>query len=68
MGAVNRDTIIYNEWLRHLILSISMITLPLIFIKAFDGMAISEILHTIVVTIWNLTLLKKHEVTVRRNH
>lgn len=63
MGAVNRDNIRYNEWLKHLFLSITMMTLPLIFIKTFDGMAISEILHTVVVMIWNLTLLKKHEVT-----
>lgn len=62
MGFINRKRIHYNEWVRHLIISLVMITLPLAFMNSFEGKAVPEILHTIIVIIWNLTLLKRYEV------
>lgn len=57
MAFLNRKRIQYKEWIKHLVLSIIMIILPLAFIKAFDGMGVSEILHTVIVAIWNMSLL-----------
>ncbi len=63
MAFINRKEIQYNEWIKHLSFSLLMIMIPLAFISAFKGMAISEMLHTIIVAIWNLTLLDiKHGI------
>lgn len=60
LSFLNRKTVGYGEWIKHLILSVIMIILPLVFIRVFDGMAISEIIHTIIVAIWNLSLIGKN--------
>lgn len=62
LAYLNRKVIGYNEWIKHLVLSVLMIILPLVFIKIFDGMAISEIMHTGIVAIWNLSIIKKNNV------
>lgn len=54
LSHLNRKSINYNEWLTHLVFSISMIVLPLIFINFFEGYAISEIIHSILVCSWNI--------------
>jgi len=62
MAFLNRKEFHYREWLNHLIISVIMIILPLIFIKVFNGMAISQILHSFIVIIWNINILGKHGV------
>jgi hypothetical membrane protein len=57
MAFVNRKEIQYQEWIRHLMFSVMMILIPLSLIAAFKGMAISEILHTLIVGFWNISLL-----------
>lgn len=62
LAHLNRKSLGYSEWKNHIIMGVAMIILPLIFIKVFDGMAISEIMHTIMVAIWNLSIIKKNNV------
>ena len=57
MTFVNRKEIRYSEWVMHLMFSVVMIILPLSVLSVFKGMAISEILHTLIVGVWNITLL-----------
>jgi hypothetical protein len=59
MTYLNRKTIQYKEWLTNIIFSTCMIVLPLIFINLFKGMAISEIIHSAIVIVWSLWILKK---------
>lgn len=59
MAYFNRKTIQYKEWLGHIIFSTCMIVVPLLFIHIFKGMAISEILHSLIVMAWSLWILKK---------
>jgi len=54
MAYINRKTLLYREWFIHLMFSLLMVVLPLTAISIFHGMAISEILHVIVVCGWNL--------------
>jgi hypothetical protein len=60
MVFMNRNNIIYREWLKHTIISLLMITIPLLFIT-FNGMGIYEIVHASMVGLWNLIILKKHK-------
>ncbi len=57
LAFINRKTMPYNEWLIHLIISVFMIVLPMIFIKVFNGMAISQILHSFIVIVWNINII-----------
>ena len=59
MTFLNRKNIHYGEWASHMTLSMIMIILPLIFLERLEGVALAEILHTVVVIVWNLTLFKK---------
>lgn len=59
MAYFNRKTIQYKEWLGHIIFSTCMILVPLLFIHIFKGMAISEILHSVIVMLWSIWILKK---------
>ena len=61
MVFINRSSILYSQWVKHSIISLSMITIPLAFITFFKGMGISEILHTAIVGIWNIILLREHK-------
>lgn len=54
MAYLNRNYLLYREWFTHLIFSIIMIVVPLSFITMFEGLAIPEILHSIIVSIWNV--------------
>lgn len=56
---LNKNYILYKNWLIQLVSSILMIILPLLFLWQFNGMAISEIAHTSIVVIWNLYLVFK---------
>lgn len=53
----NRKYLKYKDWLGHVIISLSMIVFPLLFLPLFSGMAIVEIVHTIFVIIWNIYIL-----------
>jgi len=57
LSHLNRKNIIYKEWLIHLIISITMIIIPLILFKYFVGAAIAESVHSLLVMIWNIWLL-----------
>lgn len=59
MTYLNRKTIQYKEWLINIIFSTSMILIPLMFLYLFKGMAISETLHSMIVMLWSLWILKK---------
>lgn len=64
MSFINRKKLLFKEWRKHLIISIFMITLPLLFLKFFNGYAISEIIHSAIVIIWNISILGLK----RKNH
>lgn len=53
----NRKHLQYKEWKTHLIFSVAMVVVPLIFLKWFYGMAIAEIIHSSIVMLWNLWIL-----------
>lgn len=56
---LNRMNIQWNQWMHIIIISILMIVLPISFMNIFNGFAISEILHTILVAYWNIWILKE---------
>tara|TARA_R110001606_G_scaffold119225_1_gene250152 strand:+ start:61 stop:633 length:573 start_codon:yes stop_codon:yes gene_type:complete len=60
LSHLNRKNIIYKEWITHLVVSSLMIVLPLIFISLFSGMAIAEMVHTLLVMFWNIRILVKN--------
>ena len=60
MTYLNRSSLLYKEWFTHLIISIIMVIFPLIFISLFNGMAIAEISHVIIVCYWNLYIVFKN--------
>jgi hypothetical protein len=60
LSHLNRKNIIYKEWITHLITSFLMFVIPMVFISMFNGMAISEIIHTILVMFWNVRILIKN--------
>jgi hypothetical membrane protein len=53
---IHRKTLQYSDWLHHIIIAVSMVILPLVFISFFNGMAISEISHIVFVVLWNLKI------------
>lgn len=61
LSHINRKHIIYNEWITHITTSSIMIILPLMFLYFFEGMAISELSHTLMVMFWNLRILIKNK-------
>ena len=56
---INRKTLHYKDWRDGLIISIGMISVPLISINFFSGLAIPETIHIIFVIIWNLKIAFK---------
>lgn len=60
LSHLNRKNIVYKEWITHLITSSLMIVVPSIFLSIFNGMAISEIIHTLLVMFWNIRILIKN--------
>lgn len=58
MAHLNRKHILYDEWLKHTIYSVLMIVLPLSAIHLFKGMAISELIHTIILMVWSVWILE----------
>lgn len=59
MSYFNRSYLSYKEWLFHFIFSMVMIIIPLSFITIFKGLAISEIIHSIIVCFWNIIIAFK---------
>lgn len=60
MSYLNRSSLLYKEWFTHLLISIIMMIVPLIFILMFNGMAIAEISHVMIVCYWNLYIVFKN--------
>ena len=60
MSYLNRSSLLYKEWFTHLLISIIMVIVPLIFISMFNGMAIAEISHVMIVCYWNLYIVFKN--------
>ena len=54
---LNRKSLKYRDWQIHTLFSSLMIILPVLSIKLFPGMAISETLHSVMVIGWNLWIL-----------
>ena len=59
LAHLNRKHLQYKEWKTHTIFSICMVILPLLTIKLFPGMAITEIIHSVIVIVWNLWILSE---------
>ncbi len=53
---IHRKYLQYSDWVKDISISVSMIILPLIFIWLFNGMALAETVHIILVIIWNLKI------------
>lgn len=56
---LNRKVIGYKDWRDGMIISLSMIVIPLLTINLFFGLAIPETIHIIFVIIWNLKIASK---------
>ena len=56
---VNRKSMLWSNWMHMTILSTAMISIPMILIPIWNGMAISELVHSILVIYWNLWILIK---------
>lgn len=66
MAYLNRKFLLYREWFTHLIFSIILIIVPITFITMFEGLAIPEILHSVIVSIWNIyTAFKRFDVNLK---
>lgn len=59
MAYLNRNILLYKEWVIHFIFSVFMIILPLIFIGFFNTLGFSELIHTFVVCGWNIRIAFK---------
>jgi len=57
LAHLNRKHLQYSVWKTHLIFSIATVTLPLLLLQFFPGMAIPETAHTLLVIGWNLRIL-----------
>lgn len=58
---LNRKHILWRNWVHMMIISTTMIVVPISIMPIFNGYAISEILHTALVIYWNLWILKDHK-------
>ena len=56
MAFINRKTLKYKEWLKHFVISLLMIGLPLLCFIIFDGLVLPELIHTFIVILWNLMI------------
>ncbi len=69
MAYLNRKTLLYREWFTHLIFSIVMIIIPLMSITVAEGLGIAEIVHSVIVSAWNIHVAFKrfdiHLPTIR---
>ena len=60
LAALNRKRVKFSEWVFHTVLSVCMITIPLIALLSFKGKAIAESTHSLAFIIWNAYLLKEN--------
>ena len=60
LAYTNYKNLTYKEWRTHIIYSILILIIPLSIVKLFNGMAISESIHSSIIILWNYWLLKKH--------
>lgn len=56
---INRKTLHYKDWRDGILISMSMIIIPLITSSLFFGLAIPETIHIIFVIIWNIKIAFK---------
>jgi len=59
MAYLNRTSLLYKEWFVHLVFSSLMIIIPLSLTTFFNGLAIPEIVHSSIVSIWNIHIAFK---------
>lgn len=65
MAYLNRKTLLYREWFTHLIFSVVMIILPLMSITISQGLGIAEIVHSVIVSVWNIHVaFKRFDITL----
>ena len=66
MAYLNRKFLLYREWFTHLIFSIIMIIVPIFFVTMFEGLAIPEILHSVIVSVWNIYVaFKRFDISLK---
>ena len=53
---LNRKNLSYNDWSQKVGISVSMAIIPMILMSFFNGMAIAEMEHTVMVIIYNIKL------------
>ncbi len=53
---LNRKNLSYNDWSQKVGISVSMAIIPMILMSLFNGMAIAEMAHTLMVIIYNIKL------------
>lgn len=69
MAYLNRKILLYKEWFTHLIFSIIMIVLPLTLLGFFKGFGMSEIIHSVVVSAWNIHVaFKRFDIHLTTNN
>lgn len=56
LAYMNKNSMLYSEWLYALVVSVLMVCLPLLFIWSFNGLAMAEIAHTVAVIAWNIRI------------
>lgn len=56
---LNRSSIRWSNWVTMMITSISMITIPLVILPIWEGMAMAELAHSGCVIWWNIWILTK---------
>ena len=55
----NYKNLPYKVWRTNIIYAVVLIIVPLSIIRVFHGMAISEILHSSIIMLWNIWILKE---------
>jgi hypothetical membrane protein len=55
----NRKYMTYTDWLQTVCISVSMTIFPIVMINLFHGMAIAEIVHAILVILYNIKISRQ---------
>jgi hypothetical membrane protein len=55
----NYKTLTYRQWLTHIVFGVVLITVPIYLIHLYEGMAIPETVHSIIILTWNFYILPK---------
>ena len=56
---LNSKNLTYKEWILHIVFSLTIFFLPISLLHFFKGMAISETIHSSILLLWNIMLLRR---------